>query len=152
MTHKYRDPQDNIDAHRKVSWVAKQASNENPAGLGMQMRLATPRPTGKMPGMGGIAKNPFNNTGLKKVTAPKPPPIPKIAEEEEEVYKEAGYSHEYYMRNRQRIKQRNREYRLRNAAKIRLQRKRYRRELKSGARRKARRIRSGSQYITYGGF
>jgi len=141
--HKYRDARREIESSRKIAWVTKQASNDSPMGKSMQMRIATPRPTGKIPGMGSIAKNPFN--AIQKVKVPCPPSVPTGE-------KTAGYSHDYYMRNRQKIKQRNREYRMRNAAKLRLARQRYNREIKSGARRKAKRIRSGTQYITYGGF
>ena len=342
--HKYRDARREVESSRKIAWVTKQASNESPMGKSMQMRIATPRPTGKLPGMGSIAKNPFN--AIQKVKVPCPPSVPKIkvasgrwegknnffpgtfdrkaaqalsqkdvdsmTDEEYKIYrsqmnkvhrsnaisgaavatlgaplgpgmilagggiaasspllyktkrrkqdrekkasqrlnergepymkelddptfgrtkprnleemygtdpefkskkeklsrrkkvirselhdarlysnlagilssrkdrvarhkrlkkykhdtkleamsegffptgeKTAGYSHDYYMRNRQKIKQRNREYRMRNAAKLRIARQRYAREIKSGARRKAKRIRSGTQYITYGGF
>lgn len=246
--HKYRDARREVESSRKIAWVTKQASNESPMGKSMQMRVATPRPTGKIPGMGSIAKNPFN--AIQKVKVPCPPSVPKIKvasqrlndrgepymeelddptfgtkapKNFEEMFgvdpqfksrkeqnarkrkvirselhdarlysnlagmltsrearvarhkrlkkykhdtkleamreglfptgeKTAGYSHDYYMRNRQKIKQRNREYRMRNAAKLRIARQRYAREIKSGARRKAKRIRSGTQYITYGGF
>lgn len=239
------------------------------------MRLATPRPTGKLPGMGNIAKNPFNK--MQKIKVPKPPKVkpiktasaalalggaaagglagyhttkskknrkrnaligagmgliaggalgsgggggggfsaasstkthgnnllrsaveglfdtltdqiikvknlspkmaakikgskkatvddimsrkPKSVDEAKNILmsmikpaKTAGYSHEYYMANRQKIKQKNKQYRMANSAKLRMARQRYQRELSSGARRKAKRIRSGTQYITYGGF
>jgi len=245
---KFRDPERDINDSRKIAWVTKQASMEMPK---THMRIATPRPTGKLPGMGGIAKNPFNN--LQKIKVPKIPGIkpvkvasqPKLNERGEPYIKElddptfgrkapksldemfgtdpefkskkekldrrkeiidrekhdarlysniagmltfksrkeriarhkrlkkyqhdtkldamkeglfptgdktAGYSHDYYMKNRQRIKQRNKMYRMKNRAKLKLARKRYQRELKAGARRKAKRIRSGTQYISYGGF
>lgn len=342
--HKYRDSNKDIQSSRKIAWVTKQASNESPMGKSMQMRMASPRPTGKIPGMGGIAKNPFNS--IQKIKIPNPPSVPKIkvasqrweaknnffpgtfegrqahllkqddidnmTDEEYKIYrsqmnkvhrsnavsgaavatlgaplgpgmllagggiaasspllyktkrrkkdrekkasqrlnergepymkelddptfgrtkprnleemygvdpefksrkeqnarkrkvvkselhdarlysnlagmltsrksrvarhkrlkkykhdskleamregffpsgeKTAGYSHDYYMKNRQKIKLRNKQYRMRNAAKLKLARKKYRRELKAGARRKAKRIRSGTQYISYGGF
>lgn len=242
---RYRDPHTDLDSGRKISWVTKQAGVFSPLtssmGNAAHMRLATPRPTGKIPGMGGQAKNPFN--AMQKVKAPKEPSIPKMASSKggyikeiddpsfgmrkpknmEEMYgvepefksrkernehkkkvvrselhdarlysniagalssrkarvarhkrlkkykhdskldamregffptgeKTAGYSHAYYMANRQKIKLRNKRYRMANRAKIKMARKRYQRELKAGSRRKATRIRSGTQYLSYGGF
>lgn len=143
---KYRDPHTDLDSGRKIAWVTKQAGVFSPLtssmGNAAHMRLATPRPTGKIPGMGGQAKNPFNS--MQKVKAPKEPSMPSM--------KTAGYSHDYYMKNRQKIKLRNKRYRMANRAKLKMARKRYQRELKAGSRRKATRIRSGTQYLSYGGF
>lgn len=148
---KFRDPKRDINDSEKIAWIIKQSSSEMPK---THMRLATPRPTGKLPGMGGIAKNPFNS--LQKIKVPNPPTIKSVKVASgtvlTRILKTAGYSHDYYMKNRQKIKQRNKQYRMANSAQLRMARQRYQREISSGARRKAKRIRSGASYITYGGF
>ena len=114
---------------RKCSWVVKQASN----GMVQPARLRTPRPTGRT---GVHAKNPF---GANKVVLPRKVPT-----------KLAG-SHSYYMRNRDRIRQKQRAYRLSHKAEIARKARAYRRRVRSGTHRPRRRISMGNSYV-YAGY
>ena len=59
--------------------------------------------------------------------------------------------HNYYMRNRNQILQRQRQYRSKNKGGIALRQKMYRRKVKAGAHRQRQRISTGHSY-TYGGY
>ncbi len=59
--------------------------------------------------------------------------------------------HNYYMRNRNQILQRQRQYRSKNKASIARRQMMYRRKVKAGAHRQRKRISTGHSY-TYGGY